>query len=101
MTAPKTSILIFALYVFFTGNVWIAVRELRCAIYFGLVVGICLILIGIYIFIQTTFHLRFHPRQLNQDFINKSAVIVTSVVSEALKNQLRILECCGMHRHVG
>jgi hypothetical protein len=47
MTAPKTLILILVFYVFFSSeNVWIAVRELRCAIYFGLVIGICLIFIG-------------------------------------------------------
>ena len=70
MPGPKTSILIliFALYVFFSGNVWITFRERRCTIYFG--IGICLILIGSDICIRTTPHLRFHP-------INKAAVIVT------------------------
>ena len=69
MTAPKTSILIFVFYVFFSSeNGWIAVRELRCAIYFGLVIATCLIFIGSAIFIQTTFRLRFHPKPLNQDF---------------------------------
>ena len=70
MPGPNTSILIliFALYVFFPGNVCIAFRERRCTIYFG--IGICLILIGSDIYIHTTPYLRFHP-------INKAAVVVT------------------------
>jgi hypothetical protein len=51
MPGPNTSILIliFALYVFFPGNVLIAFRGRRCTIYFG--IGICLILIFFHVFL--------------------------------------------------